>query len=244
MNRVINHKKISDWIKKEVKLAGAKGVVLGLSGGVDSSTVAVLAKRAVGKNLLGLIMPCSSSKKDIQDARGLARKFKIKTKFINLEPIYKAFIKLLPKADKKTQGNLKARLRMIALYYHANKLNYLVAGTGNKSELMVGYFTKYGDAGVDILPIADLLKTQVKELAARLGVSKEIIKKTPSAGLWSGQTDEGELGITYCELDNILSKINNKTKQRVNFKIRRVKNLIYKSIHKREGPKIFYLARQ
>ena len=235
----INSKKISDWIKTEVKLAGAKGVVLGLSGGLDSALVAALSKKAVGRNLLCLIMPCNSFKEDIKDAKLIAKKFKINTKQVNLEPVYKTLTKLLPKANKKTLGNLKARLRMMVLYYYANKLNYLVAGTANKSELMVGYFTKYGDGAADILPIADILKTEVKELAANLGIPKDIIRKIPSAGLWSGQTDEGELGITYSELDNILSKIDNKRKQRLDFKVKKVKGLIYRSRHKRQPAKIF-----
>ena len=239
MNRGIKHNKIIGWIKKQVKLAGAKGVVLGLSGGVDSALVAALSKKAVGRNLLCLIMPCNSFKEDIKDAKLIAKKFKINTKQVNLEPVYKTLTKLLPKANKKTLGNLKARLRMMVLYYYANKLNYLVAGTANKSELMVGYFTKYGDGAADILPIADILKTEVKELAANLGIPKDIIRKIPSAGLWSGQTDEAELGISYPELDNILSNIGNKRKQKLDFKIRKVKDLIYKSMHKRQEPKIF-----
>lgn len=236
-------KNISDWIKKQVNLAGAKGVVLGLSGGIDSALVAVLAKKAVGKNLICLIMPCNSLKEDIKDAKALARKFRISTKCVNLEPIYKTLVKALPKAGKKAHGNLKARLRMIILYYYANKLNYLVAGTGNKSELMIGYFTKYGDAGVDILPIADLFKAQVRELATCLGVPKAIINKVPSAGLWAGQTDEEEIGISYSDLDSILSGIKNKRKQKVDFKVKKVKDLIYNSEHKRQSPKIFCLAR-
>jgi len=243
MNRGTKYNKIIGWIKKQVRSAGAKGVVLGLSGGLDSALVAVLSKKAVGKNLLCLIMPCNSLKEDIKDAKSLAKKFKINTRQVNLEPVYKTLIKVLPKADKKTQGNLKARLRMMILYFYANKLNYLVAGTGNKSELMVGYFTKYGDGGVDILPIADFLKTQVRKLSANLGIPKRIIEKAPSAGLWSGQTDEAELGITYSELDNILFNIDNKRKQKLDFNIRKVKDLIYKSAHKREGARIFYLNR-
>ena len=239
----MNPGKISNWIKKQVSLAAAKGVVLGLSGGIDSAVVALLAKKAVGKNLLCLIMPCNSLKQDIRDAKALARKFRISTKYVNLEPIYKKLIRTLPKADKKTQGNLKARLRMMVLYYYANKLNYLVAGTGNKSELMVGYFTKYGDAGVDILPIADIFKTQVRQIATQLGVLKIIIDKAPSAGLWRGQTDEKEIGISYSDLDSILSGMDNKRKQKIDFKAKKVKDLIYSSEHKRQGPKIFYLAR-
>ncbi|MBM3252037.1 MAG: NAD+ synthase, partial [Candidatus Omnitrophica bacterium] len=194
-------KKIIRWIKSQVKRAKAKGLVMGISGGVDSSVVAVLAKKSVGVNLLCLILPCHSLRQDLEDAKSIARKFRLNTKTVDLTKIYDNFIKILPDADAKIKGNLKARLRMVTLYYFANKLNYLVAGTGNKSELYAGYFTKYGDAGVDILPIADIYKSQVRSLANSLGIPERIIAKPPSAGLWQGQTDEGEMGITYDDLD-------------------------------------------
>jgi NAD+ synthase len=133
-------------------------------------------------------------------------------------------------------ANLKPRLRMLTLYYFANKLNYLVVGTGNKSELTMGYFTKYGDGGVDILPLGDLLKTEINKLAAELGVPREIIDKPPSAGLWAGQTDEGEMGITYAELDKILS---GEPKGILQEKIDLVKSREALSRHKRALPDIF-----
>ncbi|HOX54597.1 MAG TPA: NAD+ synthase [Candidatus Omnitrophota bacterium] len=234
-------KKLVSWIKNQVKKAKAKGIVLGISGGVDSSVVAVLSQKAIGKNLLCLILPCHSLKEDLDDAKLLARKFKLNTKTINLAGVYDNFLKILPESDTKTKGNIKARLRMITLYYFANKLNYLVAGTGNKSELYAGYFTKYGDAGVDILPIADLYKSQVRSLARSLGIPQRIIDKPPSAGLWQGQTDEGEMGITYNDLDSALGSILGRKKARKSRHIGKVKSIIAKTEHKRKPAAICYI---
>ena len=232
--------RIVNWIKSEVKQAGAKGIVMGLSGGVDSSVVACLAKQAVGKNrVLALIMPCHSHLRDIQDARLVAKKLSLKTKVMDLSRIYDSLIKVLPEAGNLARVNLKPRLRMMVLYYFANKLNYLVCGTGNKSELMVGYFTKHGDGATDILPIGCLLKREVKQLAKDLGVPQRIINKPPSAGLWLGQTDEGEMGITYAQLDDILERLEHKQRQVLSKKkINKVKEMIKRSEHKRQGPKI------
>lgn len=226
---------IVNWIRERVKEAKAKGVVVGLSGGIDSSCVAVLSKIALGKNVLGLILPCESNPRDEKFARLLAKKFKIKVEKIVLDPIYEKFREILPKANKIAFANLKPRLRMITLYYFANKLNYLVAGCGNKSEITVGYFTKYGDGGVDILPIGGLLKTEVRTLARQLKIPNEIIERGPTAGLWQGQTDELELGVTYENLDRAISSIENgKVNKFYNQKIiTKVKNLIDESQHKR-----------
>ncbi len=235
--------KIVKWIRGRIKEARAKGVVLGLSGGLDSSVVAALAKEAVGKKrLLALIMPCGSSPADLRDARVIAKRLGIKTKLVDLSKIYGDFLKILPAAGKLAVYNLKPRLRMITLYYFANKLNYLVCGTGNKSELMTGYFTKFGDGGVDMLPLGGLLKTQVKKLAEELKIPRRIIEKAPSAGLWQGQTDEGEMGISYCELDDILERMEKNEKQILSKnKIDKVKAVIKGSGHKRQGPRICYI---
>lgn len=236
-------KKIINWIKKQIRQAKAKGIVMGLSGGVDSSVVAALAKQAVGaKRLLALILPCLSQVQDLRDARLVARKLGIKTKTVDLSKIYNSLIKILPKASNLAKANLKPRLRMMVLYYFANKLNYLVCGTGNKSELIVGYFTKHGDGATDILPMGDLLKKQVRELAKELGIPKYIITKPPTAGLWSGQTDEGEMGITYAELDDILERLENKRRQILSKeKVNKIKKMIKRSEHKRQGPKICHI---
>ena len=232
--------KIVSWIKGQVKDAGALGIVLGLSGGIDSAVVCALAKEAVGKNnVLALFIPCHSDFQDLKDARIVAKKLGVKTKAIDLSKVYDSFLSLLPKSGKLVVANLRPRLRMATLYYFANKLNYLVCGTGNKSELMAGYFTKYGDGGVDILPIADLLKKDVRRLARELKIPEEIIAKPPTAGLWPGQTDEGEMGITYDELDDILYRLEHKLRQVVQEKkVSKVKRMIIRSGHKRNMPEI------
>ncbi len=216
---------------------------MGLSGGLDSSVVAALAQQAAGPDrLLALILPIYSQAQDLKDARLIAQKLGIRTRTIDLSKAYDNLIKILPKASGLSRANLKPRLRMLALYYFANKLNYLVCGTGNKSELMAGYFTKYGDGAADILPIGDLFKKEVVALAKELGIPENIILKSPTAGLWAGQTDEGEMGITYRELDDILGRmINNKKQAASRDKVHKVNLMVNRSGHKRQGPKICYL---
>lgn len=232
--------KIVSWIKKQVKDAHATGIVLGLSGGVDSAVVAALCVKALGPSkVLGLLLPCHSHGRDAQDALLVARKLKIKVKKIDLSKPFDAVTKGLPAGKGLPRNNLKPRLRMLTLYYFANKYNYLVCGTGNKSELFAGYFTKYGDGGVDILPIADLYKKEVRRLAAELGIPQAIITKPPTAGLWPGQTDEGEMGITYNELDDILARLEQKRKQVLpKSKVDKVKAMMRRSEHKRSGAQI------
>ncbi|MCK4994936.1 MAG: NAD+ synthase [Candidatus Omnitrophica bacterium] len=235
----IVEQKIIQWIKTKVKNAGAKGLIFGLSGGIDSAVIAALAKKAVGNNHLALMMPCHSSKSSITDARVVIKKLGLRSKKVDLTSLYDCFLNTMGKANNLAKANLKARLRMMTLYYHANTLNYLVVGTGNKSELFMGYYTKYGDGGVDILPIADLLKKQVREIARLLGIPRSIIEKAPTADLWSGQTDEEEMGITYKELDEILTSM--ETGHKCNCsksKINKVKKSIKLSEHKREMPEI------
>ncbi len=231
--------KIVKWLKAQLKTSNCKGFIVGLSGGLDSAVVAALAKRAAGKNLVCVIMPVESHKKDLEDAKLIAKRFKLKTQFVELTPIYESFIKLFSKPSKLAKANLKARLRMIVLYCFANKLNYLVVGTGNKSELMMGYFTKYGDGGVDLLPLGGILKTDVKKLAKHLKVPETVIRKAPSAGLWQGQTDEAELGITYCKLDEILEciAIGKRPKAKKQLVDKVIKRIMLTE-HKREMPKV------
>lgn len=232
---------IADWIREKLEEAGAKGVVVGLSGGVDSSCVAVLSKMAVGDNMLGLILPCQSDPQDEELARLVAEKFNIKIEKKVLDPIYEKFVEVLPAGEKLALANLKPRLRMVTLYYFANNLNYLVAGSGNKSEIAVGYFTKYGDGGADLLPLGGLLKTEVRELAKELGIPGKIIEKVPSAGLWEGQTDEAELKISYEDLDKAILAIESGVRE--NFLngevIAKVVELIKASEHKRLPISIF-----
>lgn len=226
---------ISKWIKAQVKEANARGVVVGMSGGLDSSCVAVLSKKSLGKNVLGLILPCQSDSLDERLARLAAKKFDIRLEKVALDSVYGEFKDILPLAGKLSLANIKPRLRMIALYYFASKMNYLVAGSGNKSELIIGYFTKYGDGGVDILPLGGLLKTEVRELARELDIPQEIIDRVPTAGLWQGQSDELEMGITYENLDKaILAIEKGNAKKFFSQKIiHRVEKLIHASHHKR-----------
>lgn len=199
--------KISGWISDRTREAGARGVAVGLSGGIDSAVVLALARRGVGPNVLGVMMPCESCDQDIRDALEVAASLDVATATVHLGEPYRRLLDAVPSGSRMAKANLKARLRMATLYFYANALNYLVAGTGNRSEHAVGYFTKYGDGAADILPIGGLLKRQVRQLAAHLGLPRRIIDKPPSAGLWPGQTDEEELGITYEALDEIVDAI-------------------------------------
>ena len=227
--------------------AGDKPVVLGLSGGLDSSVVAYLAVGALGADkVYGLILPSSTNtSEDLELAKLIAQNLGLKTYDLRLDPILQSYIQTLPdNLNKQTIGNIKARIRMTLLYAKANELNGLVLGTGNKTEIMTGYFTKHGDGGADLLPIGDLYKTEERELAKYIGIPQEIISRPPTAGLWEGQTDEDELGITYEELDKILIAIQN-NRNLDEFKvsdITLVKNLIKNSEHKRELIPIAHLS--
>lgn len=197
--------KIVTFISEYVSRSGCSYAVIGLSGGVDSSLVLALACEALGPDrIIGLMLPVDkdSDTKNVEDAVALADSFGIQHELFEIGPALKAFEKL--ELDRVSFGNLTARLRMATWYAKANKHNGIVLGTGNKSEILTGYFTKYGDAGVDILPLAELYKVNVWKLAEHVGIPQHIIEKTPSAGLWSNQTDEGEMGVTYRELDSIL----------------------------------------
>jgi NAD+ synthase len=196
------------WLQKKVNNAGSKGAVVGLSGGIDSAVTARLAQKAFGDNVLGVILPCYSKKQDEEDAAMLAEKFSIKYIKYDISEVFDHFIDGLKstgiEGDRLAEVNIKPRLRMTALYYYAAASNYLVVGTDNRSELKIGYFTKYGDGGIDIAPLGVLVKHEVKALAQRLDIPERIINKKPSAGLWSGQTDEAEMGFSYQELDHYI----------------------------------------
>ncbi len=231
--------KLTVWIREQVSGAGLHGVVFGLSGGVDSAVTAVLCKRAFPEDCLAVVMPCRSDEADIEDAQTVAGKFQVPTRTITLDEVYESLLGVLPVSEfdpasrKLAEVNLKPRLRMLTLYYLANRLGYLVVGTSNRSEISVGYFTKYGDGGVDILPLGNLVKSQVRELASHLGIPNEIIEKPPSAGLWEGQTDENEMGLTYEELDHYLAS--GEAREAVREK---VDAMITESAHKRATPVI------
>jgi NAD+ synthase len=201
---------LTDWIAAEVTAAGGSGAVFGLSGGIDSAVVAALAKAAFPHHTLGVLMPCYSDPQDAEDATVCAHHFDIPTCTVDLGPVYDRLLESLVACSSDMGGsrlaaaNLKPRLRMTTLYAFANQLDYRVLGTGNRSELAVGYFTKYGDGGVDLLPLGSLVKGEVRDLARYLGVPDRVITKPPSAGLWADQTDETEMGLTYEELDAYL----------------------------------------
>jgi len=201
-------KTLIEWLKGKVTNAKAKGVVLGLSGGIDSSVSAVIAKKAFPGHTLGLVMPCYSNEKDKKDAVMIAKEFNIEYKIINLNDFYDSFISTVDDDQSENNqlvlANVKPRLPMVTLYYYSALKNYLVLGTDNWSELKVGYFTKYGDGGVDLTLLGRLVKTEVRELARYLNIPEEIINKKPSAGLWEGQTDESEMGLSYDKLDRYI----------------------------------------
>ncbi len=201
--------KIEDFIRSKVREAGAAGVVLGVSGGVDSALVLALSSRALGpEGVLALIMPDSrlTPREDVEDARQLCSQFRVRSVEIDIAPIHDAYLRQLPRSQL-AEGNLRARIRMSLLYYYANLENRIVAGTGDRSEYLLGYFTKYGDGGVDIAPILGLYKTEVRALAAHLGVPERVARKKSSPRLWPGQTAEGELGFSYEEADAVLHRI-------------------------------------
>jgi len=204
-------REISGFIENSLIGSKAQGLVIGLSGGLDSSVTVKLCSQVVhADKILGLILPSKTTNlEDVDDAVALAEEIGIKHKIIHIDPLLEPVENVCSlDPDKEeyqlAQANLKARMRMLILYYHANAMNRLVVGTGNRTELLVGYFTKYGDGGVDLLPIGDLYKTDVKRVAEYLDISDSILYKAPTAGLQPGQTDEEDLGIKYDLLDQIL----------------------------------------
>jgi len=213
---------IAGWMRERAADAGANGFVVGLSGGIDSAVVARLAQLATPGEVVGVLMPCHSDPQDERDAAAFATQASLQTIRVDLRSAYDALTATLkpaleslpasihrekPHDDLRARiplANVKPRMRMTTLYFVANSLNYLVAGTGNRSEASIGYYTKYGDGGVDLLPIVNLVKSQVRALARELKVPENIINRTPTAGLWLGQTDESEMGFTYEELERYL----------------------------------------
>ena len=245
---------IIEFIRLEVSRAQSQGVVLGLSGGIDSSVAVSLATNALGNNrVLGLILPDRnvSEQKDIDDAVELSKQLGIKYHIIDITEIKQKYLDLLP-LEKKSIGNLTARIRMTLIYYYANLFNKLVLGTSDKSEMMIGYFTKFGDGAADLLPLADLYKTEVRELGIYLNVPKTILLKKSTPSLWLNQTAEKEIGMEYKKIDAILKYLdeNNSVstekdllqkgcnKKDVVF----VKDRLLKNIHKRISPKICVIS--
>ncbi|HBQ84868.1 MAG TPA: NAD(+) synthase [Syntrophomonas sp.] len=231
---VVEH--LVDWLRKQVADAGASGVILGVSGGVDSAVAAVIAKKAFPDNCMALMLPCESNFMDLIHGQELAESFDIAYSVIELDNAFnlllrqlESYIRIEGPRGKLLRANLKPRLRMLTLYYSAQARNYLVVGTSNKSELTVGYATKYGDNAVDLQLLGDLMKSEVYQLAEYLQVPQRIIEKPPSGGLWEGQTDEEEMGITYDQLEQYIT--NDSGDPAV---VERIKRMEQKSEHKRK----------
>ncbi|MGC8995852.1 MAG: NAD+ synthase [Thermoplasmata archaeon] len=229
---------IEDFIRN---FSNGKRVVIGLSGGIDSTLVLYLLVKSIGKeNVIGIHLPeKTTDPKDTEDVKKIASINGIDLIIEHLDDYVQPFKKNIN--DIRILGNVKARMRMVYLYSISNSIGGLVSGTSNKSELLTGYFTKYGDGAADFYPIGDLYKTQVRLLAKKIGIPEEIINKIPTAGLWENQTDETELGISYDDLDKILYGIEQlyddiKIHEETNIpieKIKYVRNLVDKTKHKR-----------
>lgn len=229
----------TEFIKNLLAASGAKGIVYGNSGGKDSALVGILCKAACD-NTVGIIMPCSSKRnfgQDAEDAKSVAEQYKIETRTVDLTPVREAELNRLRAVTEITDAataNIAPRLRMTTLYAIAASENRLVAGTGNRSEAYVGYFTKWGDGAHDFNPISDLTVTEIYEFLRYLGAPESIINKAPSAGLFDGQTDEREMGIAYADLDRylILGNADETVKEKIEM-------LHAKSEHKRSGIAVF-----
>ncbi|MFQ5552115.1 MAG: NAD+ synthase [Thermoplasmata archaeon] len=241
---------IQSFLRHHWEESGREGFVLGMSGGLDSSVVARLSADAIGApNVLGLAMPLKADdSEDERDAAEWADHLGIDFRVVEVGSMVESVLGQLniPGDDRIGQGNVQARLRMITLYQIAHAENRLVIGTSNKSEVASGYFTLWGDGGSDFAPLGDLYKTQVREMARHLAIPHNILEKVPSAGLWEGQTDEGELGISYEDLDRVLlglelemplEEIATRTGLSMK-KVRETEALVRRSIHKRKMPLI------
>jgi NAD+ synthase len=255
LNSQHTSKIIEEFIARRVIEAKCKGVVLGISGGIDSAVVLTLAVRALGHKKVSafFLQNKNSSPDDIQDIQDYCESLKVNLTKINIQDVIDKFalsINESEDSDKLEWMNIKPRILQTYLYYFANKTNYLVCGGGNKSELMIGYFTKYGDGGVDLIPIGDVYKTHVYQLAEYLKLPKNFLNKPPSAGLKAGQTDEAEIGMSYSKLDSILyglelfqtdHEIADYLKIPLQT-VKKVRSLIYRSEHKRRAPLIIKLG--
>lgn len=221
---------IVDFIKKYLLEAKAKGIVFGISGGIDSALIGAIASKYFKNNHLALTMNINNSLKDIEDGKLVINHFDLNHVNVNLDNVYKEFCKVVPNIEKGL-GNLKARIRMNVLYSYAVKYDYLVVGTSNADEFITGYFTKYGDSGSDIMPLVNLTKKSIYECAKLLNVPNQIILKKPTAGLFENQSDEEDLKVSYNVIDSYLEgeKIDHKDKERIEY----LKSI---SEHKRKFP--------
>ncbi len=239
--------KIVAWLQEKIEESGVKGLLVGVSGGIDSAVVAHLIKRAAPDHSLGVILPCKSNPQDMEDAKKVIDSCGIDSLTVDLSETHDVLFNNIqkqlndqqsvnPDNQQLADANLRARLRMSTLYALAANYQYLVVGTDNAAEFYTGYFTKYGDGGVDLVPLVSLGKGEVREMAEYLGVPDDIVHKQPSAGLWEGQTDENEMGTTYEKIDKYLKggEIPQKDKDII-------ERLHKKSAHKREiapGPSL------
>lgn len=243
---------ISDFIREEVEKANGNGVVIGFSGGIDSAVAMSLAANALGKNgVMAILMPSRNmTPVELMEAENYVKELGVRYRIIHIDPILESFNRVLMKKDDDANANLHSRIRMCILYYFANSENLLVAGAGNKSELSIGYFTKYGDGGVDILPIGGLYKTEVRELARHLEIPESILNKPPSAGLKPGQTDERDIGVDYEKMDAILRDLEiGKTPTEASLtsgstleQASKIREMREKNRHKRLLPPLFRLS--
>jgi len=206
INTQLARKILTGFIRSEITRAGFSRAVIGLSGGIDSAVSCYLAAEALGpENVLGIRMPYKTSSQDsLDDAQTVIADLGVQAKTVEITPMAAPAMALIPPDDKVRRGNIMARMRMIVLYDQSEEFKGLVVGTSNKTEILLGYSTLFGDSACAINPIGDLYKTQLRQLARDLGVPDQIIDKPPSADLWAGQTDENELGFTYEEVDRLL----------------------------------------
>ncbi|MDD3988177.1 MAG: NAD(+) synthase [Candidatus Omnitrophica bacterium] len=245
-------KNIQNWIKEQVEQAKKDGVILGISGGIDSAIIAFLATQALGKEkVIGVLLPCESSEDSLIDAQNVVSALGIKAYKVDLTKRYQPFKNLFGADETKAfvNANIKSRLRMTVLAAFANQNNMLVIGTTNKTELLTGYYTKFGDGGVDIEPIADFYKTEIYQIAEVLGLPESIINKAPSADLGITSTDEEEFSkiigeeITYEEIDKIFKHVIEGEEIDISnisqVKVKGVLSLMYNSEHKRNTPPIY-----
>jgi NAD+ synthase len=252
INASFVEKILTRFIRDELAKCGFCKGILGLSGGLDSAVCASLAARALGpRNVLGLIMPYGQSfPEDVRDALRLAKNLGLRSEVIDIAPQVDVYFSAHPTRSRLLRGNKMARERMAILYDHSSRENALVLGTSNKTELLIGYGTIYGDMACAINPMGDLYKSQVRELAAHLRIPVAIRRKAPTAGLWPGQTDEGEIRLAYAELDEILFGLVDQKKSRAEMigaghkpgRVDRVMRLIRRSEFKRRLPPIAKLS--
>jgi len=247
---------VARFIRDEVNNSQTSGVVIGLSGGIDSAIIAHLSAVALGKEAVDLVHLPEEELDSIhtEDARAVAHDLNIPLRVIEISPMLDSVFKLLPNIEDNTlaKGNLKARIRAVILYSIANIDNKLVVGTSNKSEISIGYGTKFGDLAADMWPIGELYKTELYKVAEKLGVNQKVITKPPTASLWKGQTDEKEIGVSYEKLDKFLIGLENNRKEEFLAKelqlkeeqIARIKQLISSSHHKRRMPKTLSITRK